>query len=74
MTAGFDEKAAFDQAMIARTLRERVVRARSALSEASASHDTNALSPALDELEEALHAAREHGVTVPSAHSDAPQD
>lgn len=74
MTAGSDEKAAFDQAKIAQTLRERVVRARSALSEASASHDTTALSPALDELEEALHVAREHGVTIPPADSDASQD
>ncbi|MYS83549.1 hypothetical protein [Embleya scabrispora] len=65
MTAGYDEKSAIDQAEVVRVVRERVIRARAVLSEASAAHDTNALSPALDELEEALHAAREHGVTVP---------
>ncbi|MYV97047.1 hypothetical protein [Streptomyces sp. SID3343] len=67
MTAGFDQKPAFAQEGAVEALRERVIRARSALSEASATHDRNALSPALDELEEALHAAREHGVTIPPA-------
>jgi predicted nucleic acid-binding Zn-ribbon protein len=67
MTAGFDQKPAFAQADVDQALRERVIRARSALSEASATHDRNALPPALDELEEALHAAREQGVTIPPA-------
>jgi hypothetical protein len=67
MTAGFDQRPAFAQADVVQALRERVIRARNALSEASATHDTNALSPALDELEEALHAAREQGVTIPPA-------
>ncbi|WP_406279229.1 hypothetical protein [Embleya sp. NBC_00896] len=67
MTAGFDEQSAFDQADFAQAVRERVIRARSVLSEASDTHDTNALSPAIDELEDALHAAREYGVTVPPA-------
>ncbi|MEU0936848.1 MULTISPECIES: hypothetical protein [unclassified Embleya] len=65
MTAGYDEKSATDQAEVVRVVRERVIKARAVLSEASAAHDTNALSPALDELEDALHAAREYGVTVP---------
>ncbi|WP_406293797.1 hypothetical protein OG948_03690 [Embleya sp. NBC_00888] len=65
MTAGYDEKSATDHAEVDRAVRERVIRARAVLSEASATHDTNALSPALDELEDALHAAREYGVTVP---------
>lgn len=65
MTAGYDEKSATDQAEVDRAVRERVIRARAVLSEAGATHDTNALSPALDELEDALHAAREYGVTVP---------
>ncbi|MFI6982606.1 hypothetical protein ACIBSV_28935 [Embleya sp. NPDC050154] len=65
MTAGYDERSATDQAKVDRAVRERVIRARAVLSEASATHDTNALSPALDELEDALHAAREYGVTVP---------
>ncbi|MGC0419001.1 hypothetical protein [Embleya sp. AB8] len=69
MTAGYDEKPAIDQAEIARAVRERVIRARSVLSEASDAHDTVGLSPALDELEEALHAAREYGVTIPPAGS-----
>ncbi|GCD98487.1 hypothetical protein [Embleya hyalina] len=67
MTAGYDEKSAIDQAEVVRAVRERVIRARSVLAEASDAHDTNALPPALDELEDALHEAREYGVSIPPA-------
>jgi hypothetical protein len=51
----------------AEALLARITEARSRLSEAASTADSFAVAEALDELEEALGLAREHGVEVPKA-------
>jgi len=57
----------FTEALVA-----RVRAARSGVVAAVAAHDPRAVSLAVDELEDALRAARENGVEIPAAGTDDP--
>lgn len=52
---------------LAEAVRARVVQARADLADAAAHPEGTAVQAAMDELEEALAAARAHGVDVPPA-------